>query len=397
MQFVSEIKRFYRSCNKLAFCYGIFMAVQVLGFVPSFPQPLVYLVSILFAFHCFQKSKSNEQILGLFLLYVPVEILLANPHSFFQPWPRYILFALLLINVSSLTQSEHNRKLRDQLFQIFMYVAVIVGVGSFFCYYLGINYMHNFYGMTFDQKVGLFGGLTTHSMLLGPLAGFGTLFMVYNAYLTKDRTFWVLAAFCIGSCFFSASRTSVVGCVAASMITIYKLSGEGSKFMKTAIIIMIVLAVTAPMWEGFVDIISQKNASNAGSGTFGSRDAMWTARFKEFLSSPLWGVGFVSLAPENANMWAGGSGQIEPGTSWLAIPSMLGLLGVFILIPFFYKTYMTVWKMKDERSCLCLGVLTFFFIHMMSEGYIFSAGGYLCFALWLTCGCCMDRKYLGSR
>lgn len=392
MNILEEIKQFFLSSNKLVLLYGLFMAIQVLGFIPNIPQPIVYAVMMLFAIMVITYREEQYRLMWLLLLYIPLEIATAHPDPYFQSYPRFVLFALLTICVSPIMQSEVLREWRSQLFKFTMWVATIIGVGSFFCYYLGINYMQDPYERDI-LLVGLFGGLTTHSMLLGPLSGIGSLYMIYKAYQTNKKRFWIFATLCLITCLFASSRTAVVASIAASGIMIYKLSGTANNFARTAVIIGILLSLAYPAWEDATSGIIEKQVKNEEIGRYGSRTELWEDRISEFQSSPIYGIGFVSVDPENIEMIEGGRGVIEPGSSWLSILSMLGIIGVIVCLPIFFKCFMCAWKEMDEKSCLCVGVLSEMFIYMVSEGFIFSAGSYLCFILWLTLGCAYDRKY----
>ncbi len=48
---------------------------------------------------------------------------------------------------------------------------------------------------------------------------------------------------------FSASRSALVGAIAAITILLYKLTGTKAKFMKVATSIVLLAAVTLPIWE----------------------------------------------------------------------------------------------------------------------------------------------------
>lgn len=49
--------------------------------------------------------------------------------------------------------------------------------------------------------------------------------------------------------------------------------------------------------------------------------------------------------------------------------------------------------MLENKDAMLLGFLALFAVHMFAEGYVFAAGGFLCFILWLVVGVCYDRKY----
>ena len=387
-----RIRGFVTESNKLTLIYAIFMAVQVLGFVPNVPQVIVYAVLILFAFTCIMRARSTNYYILALLAYIPLEILIANPPSFFSPWLRYFLFALLLLCVSPLLQSETLREQRVTMLRVFLWTAVVIGVGSFFAYYLGINYMKASQ-MDTVMAVGTFGGLTTHSMLLGPLAGVGALFLIYKAYAQQKNWYWLFAVLCIATSFMASSRTAVLAVLGAATLMIYKMSGSGGRFAQTILFIVLLAAITYPLWESLLSGIMSKQAQFESQGQFGSRTDLWLARLKEIKENPVFGVGFVSTAVKSLAGVDTVSGRVESGSSWLIIPSMLGLVGTIIVVPFFIKCFRKVWVKDDMTSHLCLGLLTFYFIHMVAEGYIFAGGSYMCFGLWLVCGCCVDRDY----
>ena len=97
-------------------------------------------------------------------------------------------------------------------------------------------------------------------------------------------------------------------------------------------------------------------------GTFSSRESLWMARIAEIKSHPLTGVGFCCvdprLTPVNTQ-----TGVIEPGSSWLAIFSMTGILGFLSFIIVFYKTFHHAYSLSSQtESAMFCGCLIFFAI-----------------------------------
>jgi len=332
----------------------------------------------------------------LFLIYVPVQLIIVQPDSIFKPWERFALFVFLMICVSPLIRSDELSAYRIKIFEISAIFCVFLGVGSFFARFLGINYsMHG--RMDFLLNVGVFGGLTRHSMLLGPIAGIGSIYCIWKGMLLKDKLYWILGAFCLIAVMFSASRSSLMASIAGLTIVIYKLSHSGAGFVKICVAITLIGAISFPIWGQALDSVIMKNEANIAAGSaLSSRDALWDARISEFKNSPVLGVGFDALDLGMARQVEGfdeQSGVVESGSSWLTILSMTGILGTVILIPFLIKTYVGVYRESDDYAALLCGVLTLFYVHMIAEGYIFFGGSMLAFLLWLTIGVSYDCRF----
>ena len=170
---------FYRSCNKPTFWFACVVLWQLMAFLPSMPSMVVYGVYIAYALYVLFHSSNLTfyKPLLVFLLYVPVQLMLVAPDSSFHCWDRFVLFVLLLICVSPLLNNLRLAKNRRTIFSIALTVCTFLGVGSFFARFLGINYGTS---RTLDNilQIGTFGGLTHHSMLLGPVAAVGWLFFL---------------------------------------------------------------------------------------------------------------------------------------------------------------------------------------------------------------------------
>ena len=361
------------------------------GFLPAMPSALVYAIPILYAAYCFGKQIGFNSLLLLLVAYIPLELLIAQPSPIFKSWPRYILFLLLLINVSPLLDSNILRSYRKNIFKVTMYACVFLGVGSFFARFLGINYM------VIDNEVvafqtGLFGGLTTHSMMLGPIAGIAACYLARRAYISKRRVDWLWVVMALGAVMFSASRSALMASIAGIIITVYKQSGSASKFIQVCIVSFIIAASTFSFWGSALDNVIEKNGG-AGALNIDSRERIWKERLADFQESPIYGVGFCA-----ASHFAGygvdvKTGRIESGSSWIIIFSMLGILGACIIVSIFFTAFMTAYRSKTEWSAVACGVLSLFFIHMFAEGYVFAGGSFMAYMLWLTVGIAMDCKY----
>ena len=121
-----------------------------------------------------------------------------------------------------------------------------------------------------------------------------------------------------------------------------------------------------------------------------SRDALWNDRISEFNSSPIFGIGFPSIASERNNQYLNKSnGKVETGSSWLNILSMTGILGltiyIFIILKALYLLYKNI-RINPKISSYLMSLLIFWLFHMVAEGYVFASGSVLFFLSWLLIG-----------
>lgn len=369
------------------------MFIRAMGFLSSPPEYVTFGSMLLSALFCFQNRERLDRRFLYLLLYIPLGILLASPDPIFKSVPRYILFLLLCLSVGPVFQGSSVRMWRKSIMKASLWICVWLAVGSFVCYFLGINFMvvHN---DLLEIRTGTFGGLTPHSMLLGPIASISTVFLVYKAYQEKKKWYWALAIASMGSILFSASRSALVCCIAGTVMMLYLTSARKGKFMKSMLLFTILVTSTFPLWESATDMVMEKSMNNIEMGGLtASRDIKWINRWEEYESSPIWGIGFDAVDLDHYQDYSFQTGQIEPGTSWLTILSMLGTIGALLLLPIFYRCFKACCLSGDKSNALLGGLLMLFAIHMIVEGYIFSAGGFLCYILWLTIGNCYDVSY----
>ncbi len=388
-----DIKNYIASTDKPTLLFAIASAWPIMGFLPSLPDIISYGISIVFAIYCIRYARTLDKAFLLLLLYIPIELLIAQPNRVFHSWQRYVYFAILLINVSPFMQSYELRQHREQIFQIMMWACVLIGVGSFFARMLGINYMRG-YNIDALSTAGIFGGLTTHSMMLGPIAGVAACYLSSRAMTTRRFLDWVWVVLAIFSVLFSSSRAALLASIVGVVITVFCKSGSSSRFLRVAIVALVIASSTYTFWEGALSGVLEKNGSSS-SLNLDSRETLWKERINDFKSSPIFGVGFCAASISESSIIDMESGRIESGTSWIIIFSMLGVLGAIMIIPIFFKAFRTAYRRKDDGPCpVICGVLSLFFVHMFAEGYIFAGGSFLAFMLWLTVGVAMDSRFI---
>ena len=144
-------------------------------------------------------------------------------------------------------------------------------------------------------------------------------------------------------------------------------------------------------WSPFLDNVQNKNkGSISAGGITSSRDEHWQKRIKEFKSSPFFGVGFATVSvEESGSTFNKADGKVETGSSWLNILSMTGIFGFICFISLWINNFfllIRLYRYNIYYSSYLSALLIFWCLHMIAEGYIFAAGGFLFFCVWLLLG-----------
>lgn len=394
------IKRFVKfEVGWFPFLFAAILCGKVLGFSRvGVVDILANLLIIIAAIGIFKYKIRFDLNCLLFLLYIPLALLLAHPNPIFLSWQRYILFCLICIVASPLVVNASVQQVRLRIFKSIVFFCIIISAISFCCYFLGINMMRN--GETgerldfIENAAGTFGGITSHSMLLGPISGISVIACSYLAMKKKLKYIWGVAAVCMGSLLFSASRSSLIATIVGELVLLYFYSRNKSVFFKKIIIIILFAIVAYPFWGSALNGVIAKNKGKT-SINIDSRSEKWEIRIDEWKDSPIWGIGFVSVSDRD---YYGANGNIEPGSSWLAVLSMTGIIGFLMFCRIFYRAIRgsLMHSPTPEKACIG-GILVMLGVHMGAEGHIFSGGSFLCFLVWLTIGCATDFLSVGSK
>lgn len=391
-----EIKEVIKQSKWLPLITAYAVLSGIIG--PGIHYPLLHLpflaIGVLFALKI---SLKLELAAILLLLYLLVNVAITRPPAVFNSWTRLALFASVFLFASPLLRSQYIGVYRRKILIGILGFCVVLGIGSFFCYFLGINYMHSQGGdmiSDYQTSYGGFGGLLVQSISLGMVSGLGMLYLLYRALKQpKNERKWYFVAIVVLSLtvLLSASRTALLSAITGMLVMVYQSNKKNGKFLQVLIVILFVGMLTYPLWEDFTTGIESKNSTQMELGAYGSRTEKWTARMTEFASSPIVGIGYASVNPSLDIVGVGG--VIEPGSSWLAILSMTGIIGFILVIMILIKPFQYLRTHPTPYNSLLLGLMVYICTHMISEGYIFAGGSALCFMAWLIFGCCNDARY----
>lgn len=383
----------------IAFAMSIFPICRILGFIPEEASLYIYYGSLAIgAIYAFFNLKQITKAPALMIIACILSILIGDPDPVFSSWIRLGLFLLIIISVFPLFQSDRLIAYRGKITFFTLWIIVAISFGSLIAFFMGINYMRLDYNYVYLDltEAGIFGGLTTHSMILGPICGVAIIFLIWRMIcidkgMLRITLSLLMCVACVAALFLSASRGALIATAASALIVIYlKSRHKWSHMMNALLISALLFAVFSPIIIPFTSGVIEKQQNNIQSGsTFFSREAKWNNRWEEFTDNPFFGVGFSAMDTKNTEDYFPDTGINEPGSSWLAILSMTGIIGfaTFFYLTFF--TYQRLWRMAGPRnkdSILLLGLFSLFLIHLIIEGYIYAAGSYLCYLFWLIFG-----------
>jgi O-antigen ligase len=385
--------------NLLPILILVLVISNIIGPIPSagLLYPMIMALVLIFCILFGEKLSIDISVLSIVLI-AAISTFINDPPSYFRSWERLGLFIIMAGVVSPLFQNRKFNFLRLRMFYWLMIFSVTITLTSFTGYFMGVNYAVS-EGL---DALSHFGGITVQSMILGPIAAISmcyTLYLAVGKDVPKKKKYLFTAAAFISflTVLLAASRSALLGGMVALLYLLFDLNkNHFNRWAKNLILMLLVIAISFPVWSQFTIRVMQKSESGIEQGNvLSSRENLWDSRIKEFKSSPFIGVGYAAASEDTDNTIDKSTGQIEPGSSWLAISSMLGIFGLVPFIFLFGRNLYDLYKDNSKYSALLGSVLIFFAVHMFAEGYIFGAGGFLFFFLWLTIGTAL--AYLKTR
>jgi O-antigen ligase len=242
--------------------------------------------------------------------------------------------------------------------------------------------------------------------LLGPFAALAVIYATVKTLETRSYKYGFIAAVSFLTCLASGSRSATLGAVAAvTMIPVLRIKSQALRWICIIFLLGTVFFVRSEFdfnsldgspvfksgspFERYVAELQQKGVSN-------TRERLWEARWAEFNSSPVVGIG-IGVEKAGGSRTAYGTTVVEPGSSYLAVLSMTGIIGALslgILLVSLAMKFQKKWTFlnsTDRTEVVAVGM--FWAIHAVAEGWIFAGGSILCLFFWLWVGRLSD---LGS-
>lgn len=381
-----------RLINILAAIVAMSVIIQISSFGFNLGNAYYAILIGVFILLVFLGKKKSINYFMVWLVFAGfISILLNEIPTFFRPYERLIAFVLVSGLIGPMLRSNVLQAFRQRLFITINAILVVMVILSF----LGIAA-----GLPSMVGRGGFAGLFSHSMILGPMAAIAMLVTINWANQTnsnkKHWMFLTIAAIAFVTCVATGSRAALLAGVAGVLFFYYKINqGRLTRYARVIIVIAVIGIFSFPLWESYTERLISKMAygEQQGDALF-TRAKLWETRLIEFKSSPIIGVGFAAVDTNISIKFDKTKGSVEPGSSWLAVLSMTGLLG---FIPFLWLTlryigYVFRDKSNRKNSAFLGGILFLLIVHMMAEGYVLSAGSGLFFYFWLAMGITEQTK-----
>lgn len=393
-----------KACRRFALLMAAVMIFEVAGFTFWFPYKAILhivglCVSLLFVIGGGQKCNG---LIAIFIAICGLNAFLLPIPPVFQSANRFLLFVLAMSVCSPLIQTSRAILFRKCLFNYFCIGISPLVIGSFFCFFGGINLMAynvRYEGLisetmlnNYQSSGGTFSGLFGHSMMLGPLAAVVSLMFFVMYIQNKNKNLMAMSLIAMATTVLSASRAAVLCLVVAIMFIAFFMKGSGHIRKNIMAIGCIGAICMIPLSDQVFAGIINKQEKYEKNGSVNSREEKYDARIKEFSQDPLLGIGFASVDPRY-DVYNPHSGQIEPGTSHLAVLAQTGLLG---FVPYLMILFYSLKNTLDDRRLRAVFIGATFIaltIHMFFEGYVFGAGGVLCIFFWLTVAQAFDIHF----
>lgn len=386
-----------KSIKRMAFLFALIALLGASVGIPFTADIVYYGMLILVTVFLIYKGgfKISMPFIALYSV-IAINIIVVDIPPIFKPMQRALLFILLTLTCSSAMDTNVAVKFRAYLFKYFIFGTIIIAVGSFFCFFAGINLMSARSEMlgdfdNYSSKGGWFSGLASHSMMLGPISMISALAFYFLYQKESNKIFLILFFTSAMSAAFAASRAALLALVIA--IAYNLIFGKVNATIRKRMIGILVVSgiMTIPIaGTAFKGVINKQETRIAQTGSANSREGKFNFRINEFKSSPVLGVGFCAIDINGGDAYNPSDGKIEPGTSHLSVLSMLGILGTIVYIAILYKAYINTKLAHTLHSRFVFSCFIGFFVHAWFEGYIFAAGGFLALFYWLIIGQCID-------
>ena len=339
----------------------------------------------LYVFYLFVSEKGTIHVKAVLLYLVCLlSLLLSNILGLITPildtGSRLAMFILVFNVIGPIFKSSTIDAFKRTLFKFTSYSFPIVFI--FNCFYV-----------LYRGNIILEGtpGFHESPNLLGVTVSLSSIWFVFNFMQTKKvflKIFFSLFFFLtIPVLLLSASRAAVLS-LFISLFIVYAMTLK--KSFKSALFVFITLVFFGTTLYSYIKPYAQillykvESRTNSGDITAG-RNAMYEDNFKDFLSNPILGVGFHNVVNKKSSK-INADGSLEYPSSWFFILSSTGLLGFIYFLQLLLKYLRNIPKLHKlpDHELYTFIIVSFFFIHMNFEGYVYSAGGLLFFLFWTS-------------
>jgi hypothetical protein len=235
------------------------------------------------------------------------------------------LWLSLFAVVGPLLSGLKVRAFRDLLWHWHKAAMLFIAVVSFFWYVVRLPQ----YGKGVS-------GVTLHCMLLGPFAALAVIYATVKALETRSYKYGLVAGVSFLTCLVSGSRSAALGAVGAVvLIPILRIKSQVLRWTCMISLLGSMFLIWSAFNFGSLDgspVFKSQNpferyiAELQQKGLENTRKQLWAIRWTEFDSSPIVGIG-LGVESKGGSRTEYGTIVVEPGSSYLAILSMTGIVG----------------------------------------------------------------------
>lgn len=309
---------------------------------------------------------------------------------------KLLVLAIVISVLSPLIRSQRSRTFREHLWETLCWSAVVITLLSI------LWKVTNLPGPVLYIKEG-YPGITSHAMLFGPIAGIASVSLL--ARILAGKKYWLifLPILCYMASFASASRAAIAATTSGVFLILMLAIKKGHlrtliRLLFPIVLIAVIFMLIFPE-EEFIGFLEADTLTR--KGFLNSREGLWEARLMEFRENPILGLG-VGMS-ESAGRFVhergglfGFAGTVEPGSAYLVVLSMTGVLGALSLIIVIGTELISLrkwWKFIEiTRKYELVGIGSLLFVHATAEGWIFGPGSIICIFFWLWLGIVRDSS-----
>ncbi|WP_302577229.1 O-antigen ligase family protein [Phocaeicola barnesiae] len=377
------------SVQFVAIFLTIFTILRIIKFVPTMPPALYYMIwgisAVYILMHAYVSCRINYSYL-LFIYICVISIIGNDIDPKYNIGLRFIGFLLIVCSIGPIFDNDWLYLLRQKCFHFVLMGMTIISVISFLIYCILPTLM-------LTERGNLYGGITIHSMQMGPIAGLSTVYMIHmilNRHKGQGNKklifYWVCLVLSLFSCILAGSRSAILAMIVAVSIYIWRYYRNNIlQFIKIIVCFVSIMAISTPLWWTYTKTVQAKmELSEKKGGFITSRSSAWEARLNEFVDSPLIGCGFATVVGSFSER--GNEGMVEPGNGWLFVLSTTGIVTFVIFLVSYIHYLFFLLKMSTDESILLGSGLIFWGIHINAEAYTLSSGTFLFYFLWLSLG-----------
>lgn len=311
-------------------------------------------------------------------------LLVNDTPPFFNAWQRFFSFVLMTTLFSPFLQTRSLTTFRLKFFPLLLKVNIGICAVSFFFQLL------------------LFGfsdwwcGATSHSMILGPLAGTVILTNLYYLNRTQNLSYWGKWGHWVSFgngvvLLLGASSRAAIIATFCSVVFWFVVARKIKKMIVFCILLIVIGCASHSYLSPLLQKVIDKNRGESTSLSLSSRTDHWAQRLREFQANPIWGIGMgvVDINSVYGSSFDINEGRTETGSSWLSVLSMTGIVGGVAFLFLFLSLFQNIKGICKKDHCFggFLGTLAlFWFCDALGEGFVFGAGGWDFTSIWALFG-----------